>query len=394
MKSVISYTLDRCVRCLSCLRVCPTGAIIKQKDRVVIQHKNCINCGKCLNVCDTKGLQAKGSTLHDLENYDYAIALVPSNIYGMCKDLNEVSDLYAGLLAIGFDEVVDLSDIEGTLINKAALIATKSNEYRIYASCQSIRKWIELDYPMLRDKLLILEDASEIMAKRLRKQHHNKNLGIFLLCGCPSKLMDAKYPYGGKSNVDHALSVVDLFPKINAIKNKAHVDVKICKEGLYNSSSHLLKEYLVNSAMVIDGCENIAEVFELAEFNQLPDVKLLVPQFCNNGCIGGSLLWGNPYSSEMNIRNLVKYANKPCAKLDEDEYLKEYVITHKETLTMKERIERYNRLNEIIEQLPGFNCGACGYANCRKMAEEILAGNRSLKDCKIANFNKEDDYES
>ncbi|MBQ4343870.1 MAG: electron transporter RnfB, partial [Erysipelotrichaceae bacterium] len=27
-----------------------------------------------------------------------------------------------------------------------------------------------------------------------------------------------------------------------------------------------------------------------------------------------------------------------------------------------------------MEQLPGFNCGACGFANCRVMAEEIFEG--------------------
>lgn len=393
MKSVITYTLDRCVRCLSCLRVCPTGAIIKQADRVEIQHKNCINCGKCLNVCETKGLQAKGSTLHDLENYDYRIALVPSNIYGMCQNLEDVAKLFAGLKAIGFDEVIDLSDIEGTLINKASLIAAKADDYLIYAACPSVRRFIELQYPMLKDHILVLESASEIMATRLRKQYANQNLGIFLLCGCPSKLKMAKYPYGAKSNIDHALSVVDLFPKINALKDLQLEKINLCKEGLYTSASYLLKKYLSHQELVVDGCDNLRDILELAEFNQLPEIKLLIPYFCNNGCIGGSLLWGNPYSSEINLRNIAHQSTKPCAKLDEQEYLKEYVFKAKDTLSMKERIQRYNKLNEIIDQLPGFNCGACGFANCRKMAEEILNGNRTIKDCKIANYSKGDENE-
>jgi Na+-translocating ferredoxin:NAD+ oxidoreductase RNF subunit RnfB len=36
-----------------------------------------------------------------------------------------------------------------------------------------------------------------------------------------------------------------------------------------------------------------------------------------------------------------------------------------------------------LEKLPGYDCGACGYPSCRVMAEEIVAGNSTLADCRI-----------
>ncbi|MBV1710321.1 MAG: hypothetical protein KMY54_10760, partial [Erysipelothrix sp.] len=39
--------------------------------------------------------------------------------------------------------------------------------------------------------------------------------------------------------------------------------------------------------------------------------------------------------------------------------------------------------NYVLEKLAGYDCGACGYPSCRVMAEEIVAGNSTLADCRI-----------
>lgn len=389
MKSVITYTLNRCMRCLSCLRVCPTGAITKEKNRVKIDHKHCINCGKCLDVCDTKGLTAKGSTLADLANYKYNVVLINSNIYAMCNSKEALSELYGGLLALGFDRVIDLSDIEGALLKEAYKEASNSKDYLILGACEATNEWINLDYPLLSDKILYQHIAAEIKAKELRKEYDNEKLGIFLLCACPASLKISKYPYGGESLIDHSLSAVDLLPKISSLKIKYPYPISICKEGLYRSCAYLLKENMPEDVLVVDGDSKLKEVLELAEFKQLPKVKLIVPYFCDYGCIAGSLMWGNRYSAENNIRKLVKIADKEVAKLDKTDWYKEVKNQNRESLSMKEKIERLEKLNAIIEQLPNFNCGSCGYANCRKMAEEILAGHHTISDCKILNCRKE-----
>lgn len=40
------------------------------------------------------------------------------------------------------------------------------------------------------------------------------------------------------------------------------------------------------------------------------------------------------------------------------------------------------RLEEVTALLPGYNCGACGCAGCKGLAEKILNGEKQPSDCK------------
>jgi len=50
----------------------------------------------------------------------------------------------------------------------------------------------------------------------------------------------------------------------------------------------------------------------------------------------------------------------------------------------KLKVARDPRLDEIVELLPGGNCGACGYAGCEAMAEALLAGKVNSSACTLA----------
>ena len=41
------------------------------------------------------------------------------------------------------------------------------------------------------------------------------------------------------------------------------------------------------------------------------------------------------------------------------------------------------RIDEVANRLPNYNCGSCGYAGCRSMAEAIVAGKEpNIKKCR------------
>lgn len=42
-----------------------------------------------------------------------------------------------------------------------------------------------------------------------------------------------------------------------------------------------------------------------------------------------------------------------------------------------------NKDKEILEKLPGYNCGACGYGSCEGMKEAILENKENYKKCKF-----------
>ena len=43
--------VDNCIKCGTCFRVCPTGAIRFEDDTIVIDLKKCIFCGNCAYYC-------------------------------------------------------------------------------------------------------------------------------------------------------------------------------------------------------------------------------------------------------------------------------------------------------------------------------------------------------
>ena len=43
---------EKCVKCGSCVDVCPSGAINNRRKPVYIDQDKCIKCGTCASVCD------------------------------------------------------------------------------------------------------------------------------------------------------------------------------------------------------------------------------------------------------------------------------------------------------------------------------------------------------
>lgn len=46
-------------------------------------------------------------------------------------------------------------------------------------------------------------------------------------------------------------------------------------------------------------------------------------------------------------------------------------------------VKEDERIDEVANRLPNYNCGSCGYAGCHQMAEAIVAGKeKNLRKCK------------
>ena len=44
-------------------------------------------------------------------------------------------------------------------------------------------------------------------------------------------------------------------------------------------------------------------------------------------------------------------------------------------------LEKYARIEELRERLPGLDCGSCGAPSCRALAEDVVTGTASEEDC-------------
>ena len=47
---------------------------------------------------------------------------------------------------------------------------------------------------------------------------------------------------------------------------------------------------------------------------------------------------------------------------------------------------------DIMSKLPGFNCGACGYAGCKELAKAVAKGDDNISKCKVIKHSTEKKY--
>ena len=374
MKSVVSYKGSNCKKCIKCVKECPVDAISIVNEQVIIDEKKCINCDICIQACNQKLLQVEHIDLKDfLDHYDYNIALIPTAILSDLKNYDEIKNIAHAIKKFGFDEVVEYSDIEGVLYKQALKDSIGKNKVMLTSFCPTINKLIINEYPTLIDRLLPYDYPVEIAAKKLRAKYPDKKIGIYSLYECVSKLSLAKYPFGNEeSNIDYALSVSKLFPQINHLKNDLQEDIEFNRLGIGSIVSDLYgKDNL--SIISVEGLSQIRKVLDLVEFDQLKHIDLLALFNCFQGCIGGYYLWSNPFEGCFNIKNMLNKCKNNIEDINHLDYKKIHTIDSNEQ-NFKERLAWFNKVNAILETLPQFDCGSCGYANCRNLAMKIASG--------------------
>ena len=374
MKPVVSYKDSNCKKCIKCVKECPMDAISIVNEQVIIDENKCINCDICIQACNQKLLQVKHIDLKDfLNQYDYNIALIPTAILSDLKNYDEIKNIAHAIKEFGFDEVVEYSDIEGTLYKQALKDSIGKNKVMITSFCPTINKLIINEYPTLIDHLLPYDYPVEIAAKKLRDKYADKKIGIYSLCECVGKLSLAKYPFGNEeSNIDYALSISKLFPQINHLKNDLQEDIEFNRLGIESIVSDLYgKDNL--SIISVEGLSQIRKVLDLVEFDQLKHIDLLALFNCFQGCIGGYYLWSNPFEGCFNIKSMLDKCKDNIEDINHLDYKKIHTIDSNEQ-NFKERLAWFNKVNAILETLPQFDCGSCGYANCRNLAIKIASG--------------------
>ncbi|MCR4951648.1 MAG: 4Fe-4S binding protein [Solobacterium sp.] len=394
--SVVSYTLEHCVRCMKCIKACPTSALrMSSKNRIVVDDNRCINCGNCIRSCHNRGLLAHGSTLADIENYEYTVCMVPGALISHCSSLEEAEDLFHAIRMLGFDEVVDITEYSGVALKEAQLLAGSSDDMTYISSfCPVINRLIVSKYQGLLDSLLPINYESEIAAKQIRKRLEGKNVGIFNLCECEAKLSIAKYPYQHMEfECDHSLALADIFPLIRKNMHQGRDEVIFSKKGLQMCNPvRIVKD---DDYLIADGFDKVCSVLDMAEFGLLNTFRLLILYPCFNGCIGGHMLWGNSFLVQNNIDALTGSKSKQSAKLDADDvYVDQLIKVNKDTRTFLERTKFFSNVNKQLEMLPGYDCSACGMQTCRIMAEAIVNGEKTIDDCRVLAALKEKSNEN
>lgn len=399
-----SVTLNesKCVGCTNCIKRCPTEAIRVRGGKAVIASERCIDCGECIRICPHHAKRARYTHLSKLSEFTYRIALPAPTLYGQFNNLDDIDYVLTGLKEMGFDQVFEVSRAAELVSEATRKLMEKGALKRpvISSACPAVVRLIRVRFPDLCDHVLPLKSPMETAASMAKLEAAKQTglpiekIGCFFLTPCPAKVTDIKMPLGMESSmVDGAIAISEVFPElshkmdhlenIEPIANSGIIGVGWATSG--GESAALLNE----KYLAADGIENVIRVLEEIEDERIGELDFIELNACAGGCVGGVLCVENPYVAKARIQRLRKYLPVSQNHLGsgpvpgEMEWEEGLEFSNVLTLSsdLKEAMRMMVDIDQMEEEFPGLDCGACGAPTCRAFAEDVVKGVCKKTEC-------------
>ncbi len=401
-----SVTLDRdkCKGCINCIKRCPTEAIRVREGKASIIAERCIDCAECIRICPHHAKKALCDPLEVLEDYEYTIALPPPSFYGQFNNLEEPDLVLAALRDLGFDEVFEVARAAELVSEATRRLMQEGNMPRpvISSACPAVARLIRVRYPDLIDHVLPLVAPVELAARMAKRRAMEKTglpaekIGCIFLSPCPAKVTAIRDPMGtSKSQVDAAVAVKEVYPRLLGLMKKRQAADNLATAGRIGigwaeSGGESAGLVTVDSYLAADGIENVIRVLEDLEDEKYPGLDFVELDACAGGCVGGVLQVENPYIAKAKLKTLRRYmpvSKNHLGKSIPVEMLWDKDLVYAPVLelgeTRAESFARYSQLQQILEQLPGLDCGSCGAPTCQALAEDVVRGAAEVEDCVV-----------
>ncbi len=397
---------DKCRGCTNCIKRCPTQAIRVRNGKARIVKERCIDCGECIRVCPYHAKYANRDSLSQIEAFKYKIALPAPALYGQFNNLDDVNIILNALPSLGFDSVFEVSKAAEFISEATRIYINEGNHPKpiISSACPAVVRLIRVCFPDLVENIIPITAPVDEAGRLAREKAVQKTglkpeeIGVFFISPCPAKITAIKEPIGiEKSHVDGAIAINDIYPHLLKAmeKTEEYDELKALHEsgviGIgWATSGGEASGTLNDNALSADGIENCMKILEEVERGNLDSIDFIELNACLGGCVGGSLTSENPFIAKTRLKKLRKYSPVSCNHLSSKEIPQELLCNvpiepcddvMKLADNVQEAMARMNRMKELLEVLPGLDCGTCGAPTCRAHAEDVVRGYTTEQDC-------------
>ena len=208
-----------------------------------------------------------------------------------------------------------------------------------------------------------------------------------------------KRPLGERESVvDGLINMNEIYNRLmkvipkEEISDTAHFRIHVSRDGIIWSLPRGEARHFEGRSMAIDGIDNVVKFLERLENEEVPELDFLELKSCDQGCAGGILMTGNRFLTVERLqKRSKKYPdaenynnNSPIAKVLKNKIIADPIIPNHVFALDKNRIkalEKLEKVNKILCQLPAIDCGACGAPNCHALAEDMVQGKGKMTDC-------------
>ena len=402
-----SVRLDKtqCKGCTNCLKHCPTEAIRVRGGRAHIMDERCIDCGECIRICDYHAKVAVTDDISAIHGYPHAIAIPAPSLYGQFRNLQSIGQVLDALKCIGFEDVFEVArgaDVVSRAIHEK-LREPGLPRPLISSACPAVVRLIQVRFPDLIPNIVDVRQPMEVAAMIARQEFCKKHecepedVGVFFITPCPAKMTVIRSPLGQqKSAVDGAISMMEIYgmllPHIGKMIENGTKPTSTSYGIGWASSSGEASAVCPENSLAVDGIQNVIRVLEEIENNKLSDLVFFEGNACMGGCVGGPLTFENNYVAKNTIRKLVDAGRKvhpvddvPVSLMAKYPLYADAEIAPNSVMQLDENLmvamQKMERMNQILEELPGYDCGSCGSPTCRTFAEDIVQGYCGEMDC-------------
>lgn len=401
----IKVDWQKCIGCVHCMKACPTEAIRIENGIATIREERCVDCGNCLRACPVDAFYVEQDSLEQLAHFKYRVVLFPSVMVGQFPEIYSDDQIYQSLLNLGFTHIFEVEQPIQWLINSLKNEVRKSGNKPVISSfCPAIVRLIQIKYPSLTQNIVPLKAPHDLaayfaVAELAKRGIKRDEVGIFYVSPCSAKMAAVKRPLGQKDSlVDGLINMNELYNQIMriipSVKETDHSQLRenLSSDGILWCLPRGEARKFNRRAMAIDGIHNVVKFLERLENEEVPELDFLELKSCDQGCAGGILLTGNRFLTVERLQNRAKNY-LPALKHQTDSLDKTAIqqnliadpiqpkLVFRLDIDRVKALAKLRKIDKILCQLPGIDCGGCGAPNCHALAEDMVQGSAKMTDC-------------